>query len=137
MGRIMGIDYGQKKTGLAVTDPLRLIVNPLVTVETRQLFPFLESYFDREQVDKVIVGEPFMDDGVTPAQHHSSVLNFVRQFRKKFPDCEVEMHDETFSSREARQIINFTVASKKKRRNKTLVDKVAATLILQKYLKHI
>ncbi|SRR5690554_6936676 len=137
MGRTMGIDYGRKKTGLAVTDPLGLIVNPLDTVETKQLFPYLEQYFTVEKVDKVVVGEPFMDDGVTPAQHHRAVMDFVRQLRKKFPDLEVDMYDETFSSREAREIVYQSVASRKKRRDKKLVDKVAATLILQKYLNHI
>lgn len=137
MGRTMGIDYGTKKTGLAVTDPLGLIVNPLDTIETKQLFPYLEDYLGREQVDKVVVGEPFMDDGCTPAQHHPAVMDFIRRFKKKFPDCEVDVYDETYSSRDAREIINLTIASRKKRRNKKLVDKVAATLILQKYLNHI
>lgn len=137
MGRLMGIDYGTKKTGLAVTDPLQMIVNPLDTIETKSLFAYLTDYFGREVVDKVIIGEPFMADGFTPAQHHKAVMGFVRQFRNKFPDCEVDLSDETHSSRQAREIINRTVPSRKKRRNKMLVDKIAATLILQQYLNHI
>lgn len=133
----MGIDYGTKKTGLAVTDPLQLIVNPLETVETKFLFSYLSEYFGREDVEKVIVGEPFMPDGFTPAQHHKAVMEFVRKFREKFPDCEVDFSDETYSSRQAREIVNRTVTSRKKRRNKMLVDKIAATLILQQYLNHI
>lgn len=137
MGRMMGIDYGTKKTGLAVTDPLKLIVNPLDTVETKSLFLYLTDYFDREEVEKVVVGEPFMADGFTPAQHHKAVMGFVRQFRKKFPNCEIDLSDETYSSKHAREIINRAVPSRKKRRNKMLVDKIAATLILQQYLNHI
>lgn len=137
MGRIMGIDYGTKKTGLAVTDPLKLIVNPLDTVETKKLFLYLQDYFGREEVEKVVVGEPFMADGSTPAQHHPIVMKFIKNFRNKFPECEVDLFDETFSSRQARDIINQSVPSRKKRRNKMLVDKIAATLILQQYLKHI
>lgn len=137
MGRMMGIDYGTKKTGIAVTDPLQIIVNPLDTVETKTLFEFLTDYFEKEEVDKVIVGEPFMADGFTPAQHHKAVMRFVDQFRKKFPDCEVDLSDETYSSRHAREIINRSVSSRKKRRNKLLVDKISATLILQQYLNHI
>lgn len=137
MGRILGIDYGTKKTGLAVTDPLGLIVNPLETIETKNLFAYLEDYFGRENVHKVVVGEPFMDDGSTPAQHHPVVMDFVRRFKEKFPACQVEMYDESYSSQQARDIINQTVTTRKKRRNKKLVDKVAATLILQQYLNHI
>lgn len=133
----MGIDYGTKKTGLAVTDPLQLIVNPLDTIETKLLFSYLDDYFSREEVDKVVVGEPFMADGITLAQHHPVVMEFIRQFRIKYPDCEVDLYDETYSSRRAREIINQTVTSRKKRRNKMLVDKMAATLILQQYLNHI
>ena len=137
MGRTMGIDYGTKKTGLAVTDPLGLIVNPLTTIDTKNLFPYLEDYLGREQVDKVVVGEPFMDDGCTPAQHHPAVMDFIRRFKKRFPKCEVDVYDETFTSRHAREIVNQTITSRKKRKDKKLVDKVAATLILQKYLNHI
>lgn len=133
----MGIDYGSKKTGLSVTDPLRIIVSPLDTIVTKELIPYLKAYFQREQVDKVVVGEPFMADGETPAQHHGAVLEFVLQFRKNFPSIEVDLFDETFTSRQAREIINRSVASRKKRRDKSLVDKVAATLILQQYLNHI
>ena len=114
----MGIDYGTKKTGLAVTDPLKLIVNPLDTIETKVLFTYLTEYFKREDVEKIVVGEPFMADGKTPAQHHPKVMEFIRKFRKKFPDCEVDLSDETFTSRRAREIINKTVPSRKKRRNK-------------------
>lgn len=137
MGRIMGIDYGTRKTGLAVTDPLGLIVNPLDTVDTNRLFDYLADYFGRENVNKVVIGEPFMPDGCTPAQHHAAVMDFVRKFKKKFPECAVDLSDESHSSRHAREIVNRTVTSRKKRRNKHLVDKVAATLILQQYLNHI
>lgn len=137
MSRIMGIDYGSKRTGLSVTDPLQIIASPLETVGTKDLFEYLHQYFSREEVEKVVVGEPFMADGETPAQHHPAVLKFITRFQKKFPDVEVVLFDETFTSLQARDIINKSVPSRKKRRDKTLVDKIAATLILQKYLKHI
>lgn len=137
MKRLMGIDYGTKKTGLSVTDPLQIIVSPLATIATKELFDYLRDYFAKEDVAKVIVGEPFMADGETPAQHHEKVLIFVERFKKEFEGIEVELYDETFTSVQAREIVYKTVASRKKRRNKTLVDKVAATLILQKYLNHI
>lgn len=137
MSRMMGIDYGTKKTGLSVTDPLQIIVSPLETVPTQDLFEYFHRYFETEEVYKVVVGEPFMADGETPAQHHPEVMKFVRRFREEFPNKEVVLFDETFSSREAREIVYKSVSTRKKRRDKTLVDKVAATLILQKYLKHI
>lgn len=133
----MGIDYGTRKTGLAVTDPLGLIVNPLTTVDTRNLFSYLKDYFNREKVELVVVGEPFLEDLCTPAQHHVAVMAFIERFKKQFPSIEVDLQDETYSSRQAREIVNKTIASKKKRRDKYLVDKIAATLILQQYLNHI
>lgn len=137
MERLMGIDYGTKKTGLAVTDPLQIIVSPLATVPTEDLFEYLQEYFARERVSKVIIGEPFMADGETHAQHHDEVIRFVKRFEKEFQGIETVLFDETFTSLQAREIVYKSVASRKKRRDKTLVDKVAATLILQKYLKHI
>lgn len=137
MKRLMGIDYGTKKTGLSVTDPLQIIVSPLTTVPTGELFDYLKKYFAAEQVSKVVIGEPFMADGETPAQHHEEVIRFVRKFEKEFPGIETVLFDETFTSRQAREIVYKSAGSRKKRRDKTLVDKVAATLILQKYLKHI
>lgn len=137
MARILGIDYGSKKTGIAATDPLQLIVSPLTTIATKDIFEYLNEYIEREDVEKIVLGEPFMADGVTPAQHHTRVLNFKRALEKKYPNLIVVLHDETFSSRRARQIIVQSVSSKKKRMDKSLVDKVAATLILQEYLKHI
>jgi len=112
-------------------------VNPLDTIATKSLFSYLNDYFEREEVEKIVVGEPFMADGNTPAQHHKAVMDFIRRFREKFPNCEVDLCDETYSSRHAREIINIAVTSRKKRRNKMLVDKIAATLILQEYLNHI
>lgn len=137
MKRLMGIDYGIKKTGLSVTDPLQIIVSPLATVATKDLFDYLREYFSKEDVAKVVIGEPFMADGETPAQHHDEVLRFVKRFKNEFEGIEVELFDETFTSVQAREIVYKSVASRKKRRNKSLVDKVAATLILQKYLNHI
>ncbi|GAA5219877.1 Holliday junction resolvase RuvX [Membranihabitans marinus] len=137
MARIMSIDYGSKKTGLAVTDPLQIIVTPLITVETKDLMSYLTEYFKNEEVELVVVGEPFMADGQTPAQHHVKVMEFVKNFAKTFPQLPYLLQDETFSSRRAREVVYQVAGSRKKRRDKTLVDKVAAAIILQEYLKHI
>lgn len=137
MARILSIDYGTKKTGLAVTDPLQIIVTPLITVETKELMSYLTEYFKNEEVELVVVGEPFMADGHTVAQHHAKVMDFVKDFAKAFPKLPYLLYDETFSSRRAREVVYKVAGSRKKRRDKTLVDKVAAAIILQEYLKHI
>lgn len=129
----MAIDYGTKRTGIAVTDPLRLIAAPLDTVTTSDLFAFLAEYLSGEAVEKIVVGEPLHADG-QPAQIHHLVIGFVRKLRKLYPDIEVVLHDERFTSEDARQVILQSGARKKKRRDKSLVDKVSAVLILQDYL---
>ena len=129
----MAIDYGTKRTGIAVTDPLQLIASGLETVATAALFEFLEDYMSREEVETIVVGEPLHPDG-KPAQIAHLVVGFVRKLKKLYPDLNIVMHDERFTSVEAKKIILQSGVSKKKRRDKALVDKVSAVLILQEYM---
>lgn len=133
MSRILAIDYGTKRTGLAVTDPLRLIANGLDTVPTVDIFPYLEDYLGREEVGLFVVGEPMHADG-SPAQISHLVVGFVRKLKKTFPGIPVEMVDERYTSEEAKLIIRESGLKKKKRRDKALVDKISAVLILQDYM---
>ncbi|MCB0579603.1 MAG: Holliday junction resolvase RuvX [Phaeodactylibacter sp.] len=133
MPRILAIDYGTKRTGLAVTDPLQIIASGLDTVATPELEEYLKQYLGQEEVETIVVGEPLYPDG-NPAQIHPLVVGFVRKLKKLFPDIEVVTHDERYTSEEARQVILQSGARKKKRRDKSLVDKVSAVLILQDYL---
>ena len=133
MARIIGIDYGTKKIGIAVTDPLQIICSPFKTVPNREIFDFLEKYITEEAVEGIVVGEPKNTDG-TPSQIAHLVVGFVRKLKKTYPDLIIATEDERFTSIEARQIILQSGIKKKKRRDKTLVDKVSASLILQAYL---
>ncbi len=133
MPRILAIDYGTKRTGLAVTDSLQLIVSGLDTVGTPELLEVLHRYLAEEEVETIVVGEPLHPDG-RPAQIHHLVVGLVRKLRKLFPGIEVVTHDERYTSEEAKQAILQSGAKKKKRREKGLVDKVSAILILQDYL---
>ncbi|MCR9288057.1 MAG: Holliday junction resolvase RuvX [Bacteroidetes bacterium] len=135
MARILGIDYGTKRTGIATTDPLQIIVNALDTVATEDIFDYLAKYLAEEQVEKIVVGEPKHKDG-NPAQIAHLVVGFVRKLQKLYPEIEVVTYDERFTSVDAKAIIFQSGLKQKKRRDKTLVDKVAATLILQDYLGH-
>lgn len=135
MARVIAIDYGTKRTGIAATDPLQISVNGLDTLSTEEVVPFLEDYCAREEVETIVVGEPRYPDG-RPAKIHHLVVGFVRKLEKTFPDIKVELHDERFSSKAAEQLILQAVPKQKKRRNKALVDKMAAILILQDYLDH-
>lgn len=129
----MAIDFGKKKTGIAVTDPLRIIASPLDTILTKDLFEFLKDYFSREPVALIIVGEPLHTDG-SPSQFHPKVLKFVRELRERFSEIPVVLHDETNSSMEAKRLLLHSGAKKKQRRDKMLVDKISASLILEDYL---
>lgn len=133
MPRVLGIDYGTKKVGLAVTDPLQIICSPLTTVPTIEIFNFLEKYLQEEAVTCIVVGKPMNTDG-TPSKIAHLVVGFVRKLNKLYPDILVDTEDERFTSIEARAIILKSGIKKKKRRDKTLVDKVSASLILQSYL---
>ncbi len=135
MARIMGIDYGSKRIGLAVTDPLQIIVNGLDTVPKEKIFDYLSTYLESEQVEKIVVGEPLHLDG-RPAKIAGEVNKFISQIQKQFPNIPVVTHDERFTSKSAKEILLKSGARKKKRRDKALVDKLSAVLILQDYLQH-
>lgn len=135
MARILGIDYGTKRTGLATTDPLQIFASGLDTVATPDIFDYLTKYIQEEEVEKIVVGEPLYPDG-NPAQIHHLVIGFTRKLRKLFPNIEVVLHDERFTSEEAKRVILQSGAKKKKRRDKALVDKVSAALILKDYLNY-
>lgn len=133
VARILSIDYGTKRTGLAVSDPLQIIATGLDTVSTKDVFDYLKDYIGREEVETIVVGDPKYPDG-NPAQIAHLVVGFVRKLREMFPDIPVEMMDERYTSEEAKQIILQSGAKKKKRREKGLVDKISAVLILQDYM---
>jgi putative holliday junction resolvase len=133
MGRILALDYGGKRTGVAVTDPLKMFGQALTTVNTNELKPFLENYFKEEAVEKVIIGLPFSLDG-TATHNTDPVLKFVGFFKKAFPLIPIETVDETFTSKLAMQVLVNNGTKQKQRREKGLIDKTAAALILQEYL---
>jgi putative Holliday junction resolvase len=133
MARILSIDYGGKRTGLAVTDPLQIIATGLTTVPSQELIPFLKKYFQQEQVEKIIIGEPRnWDDSATHAT--PLVEACIRQLSKHFPQLPIERVDERYTSKMAKQSMLDSGLKKKDRRNKALVDEIAATIMLQEYL---
>ncbi len=134
MARILGIDYGTKRTGIAVTDPLKIIASGLDTVSTEALEGYLTQYLAAEEVECIVVGMPLYPDG-NPAQIAPQVEVFVKKLKKLFPDIEVITWDERYTSEEAKRIILQSGAKKKQRRDKSLVDKISAALILEDYLK--
>ncbi|MEZ4875629.1 MAG: Holliday junction resolvase RuvX [Flavobacteriaceae bacterium] len=133
MGRILALDYGSKRTGIAVTDELQLIASGLTTVETKELFPFLQAYFDKEKVDLVLVGEPKQRDG-SPSEIEGKIQQFLQQFAVTFPTLPVLRRDERFTSKMAFQTMIDSGLKKKQRQNKALIDEISATILLQSYL---
>ena len=134
MSRILAIDYGQKRVGLAVTDELKLIANSLATVPSKDIFVFLKDYLSKENVECFVVGEP-KQMNYTVSESAKFIEPFVKKLAKTFPDIPVERMDERFTSKMASQAILQSGLKKKARQNKALIDKVSATLILQSYLK--
>ncbi|MFZ1705690.1 MAG: Holliday junction resolvase RuvX [Saprospiraceae bacterium] len=136
MPRILGIDFGLKRCGIAVTDPLQIIVSGLETIETPKLLSFLEFYLELEKVEKIVFGYPTHKDG-----NDTYVVEHIKQLTSKcqqqWPEILIDYQNEQFSSHMARQIILQSGVNRKKRQDKALVDKVSAIVILQKYLKHI
>lgn len=134
MPRILSIDYGKKRTGVAVTDPLQIIANGLTTVDTKDLFDWLSQYVTREAVELIVVGKPMQPNG-QPSENLVRVENFVNRWRKACPSIPIEYYDERFTSVLAhRAIIEGGVKKKERRENKGLVDEVSATIILQDYM---
>ncbi|NJK83754.1 MAG: Holliday junction resolvase RuvX [Saprospiraceae bacterium] len=136
MARIIGIDYGTKRTGIATTDPLQIIVTALDTVHTSALLDYLKTYCAQEEVEAFVIGEPLHLDG-TPTHIAHLVKGLMNSLEKLFPNKKVVLHDERFTSEDAKKIILASGVKKKKRRDKALVDKVSAVLILQDYLGHL
>jgi len=133
MGRIVGIDYGSKRVGLAVTDPLQIIATPLVTVATTEVIAFLTDYDLREGIDAYVLGKPVsLQNTSTDATH--LILEFEQVLRKKWPDKDVFLIDERYTSKMAKDALVAGGMKKKSRKDKMQVDKVSATLILQSYL---
>ena len=133
MSRILAIDYGAKRTGLAVTDPLGMIASPMETVRSHDLFDFLKSYFEKEDVSEVVIGMPKNTDG-TPTNATPLVEAAVNRFRKLFPNKKLFLHDERFTSKMALDAMIAGGMKKKDRQNKGNIDKVSAAIILQSYL---
>lgn len=133
MSRILAIDYGTKRTGLAVTDPLGIIATALDTVPTQTLMDFLKGYFEREPVKEVVFGFPKNLDG-SPTDATAHVQGAVNRFKKLFPDKPLFLHDERFTSKMAMDAMIAAGSKKKDRSNKGNIDKVSATIILQSYL---
>ena len=133
MARILAIDYGKKRTGIAVTDPLKIIANGLTTVDTQQLFDFLKSYIAKEEVEKIIIGLPYQLDG-SPTDATPSVLHCIRRLKNTFPTIPIVPVDEQFSSKMASRAMVDMGMKKKDRQKKELIDEIAATILLQEYM---
>ena len=134
MARILSIDYGQKRTGLAVTDPLQLIAGGLATVSTFELFDWLKAYLAKEPVERIIIGEPKQPNG-QPSENLARVQQFVNRWKKAMPEVPIEYYDERFTSVLAHQAMIDGGLKKKTRRDKALVDEISATIILEDYLR--
>ncbi|MEM7382030.1 MAG: Holliday junction resolvase RuvX [Bacteroidota bacterium] len=136
MARILALDYGSKRTGIAVTDELQLIASGLTTVPTSDLMEFLTGYLDEEKVEKLVVGEPKqMDNSVSESEE--MIIGFIEKWTKSFPTIPVERQDERFTSKLAVASMVEQGIKKKRRREKSLVDEISAVLILQAYLNRI
>lgn len=136
MGRILSIDYGRKRTGLAVTDPLKIIANGLTTVSTHLLWDYLNDYISREQVERIVIGKPMQPNG-QPSENLARVEAFVNRWRKNHPELPIEYVDERFTSVLAHQAMIDGGLKKKARQDKALVDEISATIILQSYMQSI
>ena len=134
MARILSIDYGKKRTGLAVTDPLQIIAGGLATVATSELFDYLQAYIAREQVEMIVIGEPRQPNG-EPSENLARVQQFVNRWRKAVPQVPIQFYDERFTSVLAHQAMLDGGLKKKARQNKGLVDELSATIILDDYMR--
>ena len=136
LGRIVALDYGKVRTGIAVTDELHLIASGLCTVDTKNLLQFLKEYGRQELIDRFVVGEPRQMDN-TPSESESLIRPFLKQLDEIFPEIPIERQDERFTSKMAQLSLVESGIGKKRRRDKALIDEVSATLILQAYLDKI
>lgn len=136
MARILSIDYGKKRTGLAVTDPLQIIAGGLATVSTSELFEYLQAYVAREEVERLVIGEPRQPNG-QPSENLQRVQQFVNRWRKAMPQIPIEFYDERFTSVLAHQAMLEGGLRRKARQDKALVDEISATIILQDYMRSV
>jgi putative Holliday junction resolvase len=135
MARILSIDYGQKRTGIAVTDNFQIIASGLTTIPSTDIIPFLKTYFSKENVKTVIIGEPKQMNGL-PSESTEIIEKFITQFHTEFPNMKMERVDERFTSKMAFQTMIDSGLKKKQRQNKGLIDEIAATILLQDYLNY-
>lgn len=133
MPRILSLDYGIKRTGVAVTDEMQIIASGLTTVTSSELIIFLKDYFTKEKVEKVIIGEPKQMNGM-PSESAPIIEKFIKQFIKEFPEMPLDRVDERFTSKMAFQTMINSGLKKKQRQNKALIDEIAATIMLQDYM---
>jgi putative holliday junction resolvase len=136
MGRILAIDYGKKRCGIAVTDPLGIIANSLDTISTHLLMNFLIKYISAEKVKCIVLGIA-LNYGYETPEIEKDVLNFIKKLNVKFPDIKIEREDERFTSKLASHTLFAAGATKKQKTDKALIDKISATIILQSYLERI
>jgi putative Holliday junction resolvase len=134
LARILSIDYGKKRTGIAVTDPLQIIAGGLATVSTSELFDWLKAYLAKESVERIIIGEPRQPNG-QPSENLQRVQQFVNRWRKAVPEVPIEYFDERFTSVLAHQAMLDGGLKKKARQDKALVDEISAIIILEDYLR--
>jgi putative holliday junction resolvase len=131
--RILAIDYGQKRTGIAVTDEMQMIASGLTTIESGTTIEFLRNYFAKEKVERVLIGEPKQMNG-QPSESAPIIEAFVVKFKEQFPDMPLEQVDERFTSKMAFQTMIDSGLKKKQRQNKALIDEISATILLQDHL---
>lgn len=136
MARIIALDYGKQRTGIAVTDELQLIASGLVTVKTEDLLQFLKDYIAKENIARIVVGEPKQRDNA-PSEVETSIQVFLKSLKTSFPLIPIDRQDERFTSKVAVQTMVEAGLKKKQRRKKELIDEISATLILQSYLNRI
>ncbi len=136
LSRILALDFGRKRTGIAVTDELQLIASGLITVETQKLVSFLNDYLRNERVSCIVIGEPKQMNN-TPSESEAMIQPLISRLHKLFPDIQIARQDERFTSKMAVQAMIDGGVKKSKRRNKALVDEISATLILQAYLNRL
>ncbi len=134
MARILAFDYGKKRTGLAVTDPLQIIASTLSTIETVHIFDYLTKYLEVEKVECFVVGYPMPMENTTPSHSLPLIKKFIEELKKKFPNMPIELEDEHFTSKLAVRAMIDGGVKKMKRRDKGLIDKVSASIILQSYM---
>lgn len=135
MARVLSIDYGRKRVGLAVTDPEQIIANRLTTIPTHTIWDFLNDYFQKEKIETVVVGYPKqMNNEASEAVRY--INPFLKKFQKQYPEMNLEILDERFTSKMAFQTMIDGGLKKQKRQNKGLIDGISATIILQSYLEH-